>query len=165
LFRDTFWIFDRYIFSAGSGMCLAPQAPIYRTQENVMKFIATIALVLFTFSASALAQPAFGNLFYDGQVVGTVIPPAAAPMQGKDNIYPFTNGADGQLPVAAVAPGDTDYHGGKWAVHVVTWMVDVEPEILTSEAAVLDAYMDGDLTITRVLEADFKCPIQRTPWQ
>jgi hypothetical protein len=127
------------------------------------RILLSIVFVLFTFSASALAQPTFGQLFYDGQVVGTVIPPAAAPMQGKDNIYPFTNGAEGQLPVAAVAPGDTDYHGGKWAVHVVTWMVDVEPEVLTSEAEVLDAYMDGDLTITRVLEADFKCPIQRLP--
>jgi len=49
--------------------------------------------------------------------------------------------------IAAVAPGDTDYHGGKWAVHVVMLM----------------AYMDGDVSITRVLEADFKCPIQRQP--
>jgi hypothetical protein len=128
-----------------------------------MKFIVAIALVFLTFSASADPKAGFGQLFYDGDVVGTVVPPAAAPMQGKDNIYPFTNGAEGQLPVAAVAPGDTDYHGGKWAVHLVTWMVDVEPEILTSEAEVLDAYMDGDLTITRVLEADFKCPIQSLP--
>ena len=130
-----------------------------------MKFIATIALVLFTFSASALAQPGFGNLFYDGHVVGTVIPPAAAPMQGKDNIYPIFGGVGGQLPVAAVAPGDTDYHGGKWAVHVVMWMADADPYLLTSEADVLTAYMDGDVTITRVLEADFKCPIQPKPWQ
>ena len=62
-----------------------------------MKFIATIALVLFTFSASALAQPVFTNLYYDGHVVGTVIPPAAAPMQGKDNIYPIFGGVGGQL--------------------------------------------------------------------
>ena len=128
-----------------------------------MKFIVAIALVLLTFSASADPKAGFGQLFYDGDVVGTVVPPAAAPMQGKDNIYPFTNGAEGQLLVAAVAPGDTDYHGGKWAVHLVTWMVDVEPEILTSEAEVLDAHMDGDLTITRALEADFKCPIQHLP--
>ena len=128
-----------------------------------MKFIVAIALVFLTFSASADPRAGFGRLFYDGDVVRTVVPPAAAPMQGKDNIYPFSNGAEGQLPVAAVAPGDTDYHGGKWAVHLVTWMVDVEPEILTSEAEVWDAYMDGDLTVTRVLEADFKCPIQRLP--
>ena len=146
-------------------MCLAPLDPIYRIQEIVMKFIATIALVLFTFSASALAQPVFGNLFYDGHVVGTVIPPAAAPMQGKDNIYPIFGGVGGQLPVAAVAPGDTDYHGGKWAVHVVMWMADADPYLLTSEADVLTAYLDGDVTITRVLEADFKCPIQPKPWQ
>jgi hypothetical protein len=86
-------------------------------------------------------------------------------MQGKDNIYPIFGGVGGQLPVAAVAPGDPDYHGGKWAVHVVMWIAGSEPYLLTSEADVLTAYMDGDLTITRMLEADFKCPIQRHPWQ
>jgi hypothetical protein len=130
-----------------------------------MKFIAAIALALTLFSASALAQPGFGLLYYDGDVVGTVIPPAASPMQGKDNIYPIFGGVDGQLPVAAVGPGDKDYHGGKWAVHVAMWMADADPWLLTSEADVLTAYMDGDLTITRVLEADFKCPILPNPKQ
>ena len=130
-----------------------------------MKFIAAIALALTLFSSNALAQAGFGLLYYDGDVVGTVVPPAAAPMQGKDNIYPVFGGVEGQLPVAGVGPGDRDYHGGKWAVHAAMWMPDAEPWLLTSEADVLTAYMDGDLTITRVLEADFKCPIQPNPRQ
>ena len=128
-----------------------------------MKYIAAIALLLITFSANAVAQPGFAALFLDGEVVGTVVPPAAAPMQGKDNIYTVSNGVEGQLPVAAVGPGVGDYHGGKWAVHVVTWMADADPYLLTSEEDVLEAYMYGDVAITRVLEADFKCPIQRKP--
>jgi hypothetical protein len=128
-----------------------------------MKFIKTLALVLVFFSANAAAAPTFTSLFYDGNVVGTVVPPASAPMSGRDPIYPVTNGVEGQLPIAGVAPGDTDYHGGQWAVHLVTFMVDVQPYLLTSASDVMNAYYDGDVTITRVMEADFKCPIQRRP--
>lgn len=128
-----------------------------------MKFTAAIALVLTLFSGSVFAQAGFGALFLDGNVVGTVVPPAAAPMEGRDPIYPVMDGAEGQLPVAGTGPGHRDYHGGQWAVHVVNWIVDVEPYLLTSEEEVLEAYYAGDVTITRVMEADFKCPIQRKP--
>ena len=60
--------------------------------------------------------------------------------------------------MAAVAPGDTDYHGGHWAFHSVTWNVASYP--LTSEAEVLAAAAAGDVTITRVPENDFLCPVQ-----
>lgn len=128
-----------------------------------MKILSAIAGLLLLFSTHASAQVGFGALFLEGDVVGTVVPPAAAPMEGRDPIYPVMGGAEGQLPVAGTGPGHRDYHGGKWAVHVVTFMVDVEPYLLTSEAEVMDAYYDGDVTITRVMEADFKCPIQRKP--
>ena len=64
----------------------------------------------------------------------------------------------GQLAVAAVAPGDPNYHGGQWAFHHVEW--NVEPYLLTSEDEVLAAWSDGDVTVTRVPGNDFKCPIQ-----
>ncbi len=131
-----------------------------------MKFIATIVVILLSLTlntAVLAAEPLFGELYLDGDVVRTVIPPAAAPMTGKDNIYPVMGGVEGQLPVAAVGPGSAGYHGGKWAVHVVTWMVEVEPYLLTSEADVMTAYYAGDISITRVMEADFKCPIQKLP--
>lgn len=128
-----------------------------------MKFISAIALVLILFSGNVAAQAGFGALFFDGNVVGTVVPPAAMPMAGKDPIYPIMGGAEGQLPVAGTGPGDTDYHGGKWAVHVVVWTMEIEPYLLTSEEEVMDAYYDGHVSITRVMEADFKCPIQRKP--
>lgn len=128
-----------------------------------MKFISAIALLLVLFTGNVMAQAGFGALYYDGDVVGTVVPPAASPMTGKDPIYPIMGGVEGQLPVAGVGPGDTDYHGGKWAVHVVTWVMGSDPYLLTSEDEIMGAWDAGDITITRVMEADFKCPIQRKP--
>lgn len=118
------------------------------------------ALLALVTAQSLQAQPAFGQLYYDGGVVRTVVPPAAAPKGGRDAIYPIMGGVEGQLPVAAVAPGDRNYHGGKWAVNVVMWNVGMEPYVLTSEQMVLDAEAWGYVTITRVRDADFKCPIQ-----
>jgi len=121
--------------------------------------IIIFTMIIFTVSViSASAQtPGFGNLYYDGDIVRTIVPPAAMTKPGIDNLYVIMDGTEGQLPIAAVAPGDTDYHGGKWAVHTVEWNTD--PYILTSEEDVLDAEDVGDVTVNRVPEADFKCPI------
>ena len=101
-----------------------------------------------------------GCCFYEGQVVRTVVPPAQSPKPGIDNFYGFPSGAaEGQLGVVAVAPGDTDYHGGHWKFHAVVW--NVTPYLLTSEADVLDAAAAGDVTIIRDPSMDFKCPIQQ----
>ena len=122
-----------------------------------------IALALVAIAASATApvlaaRPGFGQLFYDGMTVRTIVPPAAMPNEGVDNLYAIMGGVGNQLAVAAVAPGDRDYHGGKWAFHGVSW--NVQPYLLTSEAAVLDAAALGDVSITRMSGRDFKCPIQ-----
>jgi hypothetical protein len=58
----------------------------------------------------------------------------------------------------AVAPGNTDYHGGHWAFFRVDF--NVAPFVLSSEAAVLAAQAAGQVTVTRVPARDFKCPIQ-----
>lgn len=91
--------------------------------------------------------------------VRTLVPPAAMPQEGRDSLYVFTeSAASGQRPIAAVAPGDAGYHGGQWVFHSVTW--NVEPYLITSSAGVLAAADAGDVTVTRVAENDFKCPIQ-----
>lgn len=118
------------------------------------------ALLALVITQSLQAQPGFGELYYDGGVVRTVVPPAASPKEGRDAIYPIMGGVEGQLPVAAVAPGDRDYHGGHWAVSVVMWNAGVIPYLLTSEQMVLDAETWDYVTVTRVRDADFKCPIQ-----
>ena len=107
----------------------------------------------------SIAQPAagFGELYYQGMVVGTVVPPASNPKEGRDNLY----AVPGQRAVIGVAPGDTDYQGGQWAFHSVVWNTD--PYLLTSEEEVMAAAMAGDITVTRVPSMDFKCPVQFLP--
>ncbi len=90
----------------------------------------TLTTALFTILAIALAlpvtsvfaaKPGFGNLYFNGMIVRTVVPPSAFPNEGRDNFYKVTNGVSGQLGVASVAPGSGDYHGGAWKVFTVTF--------------------------------------------
>ena len=124
-------------------------------------FIGVLAVVLITIlslpAAAKKDRPVgFGFLYYDGEIVRTVVPPAAMPFMGRDNLYAFPDGE--QMAITAVAPGDPEYHGGQWALHLVTWETDPYP--LASEDEVLTAADAGDITIERVPENDFKCPIQ-----
>ena len=111
--------------------------------------------------ASFAAKPGFGNLYYNDTIVRTVVPPSSFPNEGRNNFYKVTNGAEGQLGIAAVAPGDTNYHGGHWKVFKVTFNGGVTPYLLTSEAAVHAAEDAGDVTIIRVAAEDFLCPVQK----
>jgi len=122
--------------------------------------LAAVCMVIFSLPAAAKKDRpvGFGSLYYDGEMVRTVVPPASMPFQGRDNLYPIMGGVEGQLPVAAVAPGDRDYHGGQWSVNLVDW--NVEPYLLKSEAEVLAAAEADDVTITPVPGKDFRCPIQ-----
>jgi hypothetical protein len=119
---------------------------------------ALMAVLVLATSPLLAARPGFGELYYDGSIVRTVVPPAAMTQEGRDALYVVMEGADEQRPVAGVAPGDTDYHGGQWAFYSVTW--NVAPYLLTSESEVLAAESAGDVTIERIPENDFKCPIQ-----
>src|SRR5438093_989907 len=130
-----------------------------KTITMVFLSAVVIALVLPVTPAFA-ATPGFGNLYYNGTIVRTVVPPAAFPNEGRDNFYKVTNGAAGQLGIAAVAPGSADYHGGAWKVFIVTFISEVTPTLLTSEQAVLSAQGEGMLTVTRNSAADLRCPIQ-----
>ena len=120
--------------------------------------VLALTILVVTVPSALADRPGFvfpdGCCYYEGTVVRTVVPPAANPQEGRDNFY----GVPNQKGVVAVAPGDTDYHGGKWKFHSVSW--NVTPYLLTSEAEVLTAEAAGDVTITRVPENDFKCPIQ-----
>jgi hypothetical protein len=121
--------------------------------------VATFVLALPIGSVFA-TTPGFGNLYYNGSVVRTVVPPAAFPNTGIDNFYKVTNGAVGQLGIASVAPGADGYHGGHWKVFIVTFNQDATPVLLTSQAAVLAAQSAGTVAVTRNASADFLCPVQ-----
>ncbi len=108
----------------------------------------------------ATAQTGKGQLFHDGAIVGTVVTPSPiAAGSGTDPFYNVTNGADGQLGIAGVAPGDGPYHGGSWQVYLVTFNEGVAPYLLTSDEAVMAAEDAGDVTVTRAGDADFRCPV------
>jgi hypothetical protein len=122
---------------------------------------ATAAAVVLP-AVSAVAAPATkGSLYHDGAVIRTVVVSApVAPGSGRDPFYSVTNGAEGQLGIAGVAPGDGPYHGGQWAVFLVTFQPGVTPYLLTSDEAVRSAEAAGDVTVTRAPEKDFRCPVQ-----
>ncbi|WP_020392819.1 hypothetical protein [Kribbella catacumbae] len=131
---------------------------------RVLSTMFAVLLVLLGFPATAQAdRPPFvfpdGCCYLDGVVVRTVVPPAATPDDGRDNFYAVMGGVEAQKGVVGVGPGSAGYHGGDWKFFAVTW--NVTPYLLTSEAAVLAAAAAGHVTITRVAENDFKCPIQR----
>ncbi|MGH3714319.1 MAG: hypothetical protein ACRDT4_12785 [Micromonosporaceae bacterium] len=121
-----------------------------------------LALVALPSTAHADTPPFVfpdGCCYLDGAVVRTVVPPAATPNTGRDDFYAIMGGVAGQKGVVAVGPGSPGYHGGDWKFFAVTW--NVAPHLLTSDDAVLAAAAAGDVTITRVPENDFLCPIQR----
>jgi hypothetical protein len=121
---------------------------------------AVAAVAAAVVAAPATATSGKGFLFHDGAVVGTVVAPAhVAPGSGSDPFFEVTNGVDGQLGVAGVAPGDGPYHGGDWQVFLVTFEDGVTPYLLTSDEAVFTAEAAGDVTVTRAPDADFRCPI------
>jgi hypothetical protein len=122
----------------------------------VVGLLAAVAIPVAAKSPSAVG---FGNLFLNGEIVRTNVPPAnVKPGSGRDALYRIEDGAEGQLGVASTGPGIGNYHGGEWAVYDVTW--NVEPYLLTSEASVMAAQDAGDVMVERNAGADFRCPIQ-----
>ena len=104
----------------------------------------------------------FGALFYDGGTVGTIATPTSMPGRGVDKIYVISNGTEGQLGITTVAPGDKNYHGGRWAVHVATWIGAGDTPLFISSQQVMAAYDAGDLEVVRMPDADFVCPVKKT---
>ena len=121
--------------------------------------LVSLALLVGT-AAQGAASVGTGSLFLDGRVVGTVVTPSGLPAgTGIDPFYKVTNGAPGQLGIAGVGPGEPSYHGGAWEVFIVTFTTGVTPVLLTSAADVSAAEAAGEVTVTRVPTADFRCPI------
>ena len=121
--------------------------------------IATLAVALAV--ASPVAAKSFGMLYAEGDVFRTFGNPAhVEPGTGTDPIYTFENSTNpDQLSVAQYAPG-AGSHGGRWAVHHVTWVNEADRGILVTSWDELNAYVTaGRLTVVRDEDADFRCPI------
>ena len=119
-------------------------------------------------SASADA-PNFGPAIYgDGEAWGTkgladLPAPNEHNAQSFDKLFQFTNGAEGQLPVAEAAPGNPNYNGGRWNAQSVTWtaagLADNNPlPVLTSYDEIMDYHEQGYLSITSA-GSYFECPL------
>jgi hypothetical protein len=129
-----------------------------------MKRRRTLGLAAGLVALAAMAGPVAAGgpphtaFYVDGQLYATVGTPSnffdtGAPESTYDNLYAIP----GQPAVAASAPGDTDYNGGRWLRFQTTW--NVTPYTLYSEEDVLDAYAAGDLSINWTPDASFLCPV------
>ena len=123
-------------------------------RRSLTSTVLALGLLLGLAGGAFGGQPVKTTIWLDGEMVRTILPPAASPKDGTDPFYmvPGTGG------VAAVGPGDAGYHGGHWKVFLVSWNVAMYP--LTSDEAISDAEDAGDITITRASDLDFLCPIQ-----
>ena len=122
--------------------------------------LAVVGLLAFGFVAGAgLAQApdrAEGRVYADGELWATfgTADFKHAPDQSVDDIYVFPDNPE-LVPVGDASPGDSDYHGGRWAVHTVTF-TGMDPMQFTSDEQLL-AHA-SDLTISGVVK-NFQCPL------
>jgi hypothetical protein len=111
------------------------------------------------------------DLYYDGDTVTALIPqqakdggsvtfkalPDSAKAYPFDPIYVFvdddTNMPHAQMPLIGSVPGDSDYTGGRWHVHLVFGTVAADDDI-TSVADL----MSSGLTIEET-DMYFACPV------
>ena len=93
-----------------------------RKQRFIGKGMFGLALALLGAVAVLGGRPGVGELFYEGQVVRTIVPPAAMKKVGIDNLYPVMDGVEGQRPVAAVAlPAPRS--GGEPPTQLPSWVI------------------------------------------
>lgn len=125
----------------------------------ILAVLAMAALV-----ATPVSAKEFGMLYAEGQSFRTFGNPARVdPGTGTDPIYTFENSTNpDQLSVARFAPGKGS-HGGRWAVHHVTWTTGDRSTLITSYEQLIDHFEDGELTIVRDEAEDFRCPILPNP--
>ncbi len=137
---------------------------MHRSQivRSALAAAAVAGLLVTLGSQAAFARDAgVGELYFNGHIVGTVVPPAHVdPGTGRDPFFKVTNGVSNQLGIAGVGPGSPGFNGGDWEVFTVTF--NVSPYLLTSGADVAGAQAKGDVTVTRQAAQDFRCPITST---
>ena len=108
-------------------------------------------------------KPDFSEHIYaDGMAWGTKVGPVFKALndhnaQSFELIFVFTNGSDGQLPVAEAGPRNPAYNGGRWNVQVATW-IGGTPMVLMSYEEVMDAVEAGYLSYESA-NFYFECPL------
>jgi hypothetical protein len=112
-----------------------------------------LALPTAAFAGNGNGPP--GGTFYANDVTyRTVVTPTSLPDHGQGNfdiLYVFPD-CGSCAPVSDAAPGDTDYNGGRWAVHEAYGITD---QLTNSDAVEAGA---SDIVDTGVR---FVCPLIR----
>ena len=124
-----------------------------------------LSLSLLAALTAVLAAPAsaksFGTIYAEGDAYRTFgVPARVDPGTGTDPIIAFSNFDQGG--VAQFAPGKGS-HGGRWQVWVATWVNPGDAHLLTDFDDVLALVNAGDITLQRMPNADFRCPILPNP--
>jgi hypothetical protein len=126
-------------------------------ERKVVSLLVATLLVSFvlTFSAPVFAKPGRGYLYYEDELVRTFVPNGKSLNgTGTDPLYSIPN----QTNVIQYAPGDKEWTGGHWQVWAVTWNVD--PYLITNYDDLYASEQDGNVTFTRMPDADVLCPVQ-----
>lgn len=118
--------------------------------------LATLAVLTLIVAAPVGARE-FGTIYAEGDAYRTFGNPARVdPGTGTDPIIAFSNFDQGG--VAKYAPGQGS-HGGRWAVWVATWVDPADAHLLTDFDDVMALVNAGEITLQRMPDADFRCPI------
>ncbi len=125
-----------------------------------------LSVVAGTAGASHGNGPPSLAFYADGVRWRTVVTPTdftntGAPESSFEAIYALGKDAMGDdlINVAAAAPGDPGFRGGRWMVLPVTW--NTTPVQLTSGAQVEFYASHGWLTISDTPVREFECPVIR----
>jgi len=106
----------------------------------------------------AQAGPPGGMIYANDELFRTVGTPTDLPEHGPfDAIYVLGNGL---AAVSESAPGDRDYNGGRWEVHMVTFET-IESTQFTNDDDLLDAASRDEVSIGPVVRR-FECPLIRS---
>lgn len=117
--------------------------------------LASILLVGIAVETSAQQGPPTNQICANDELFTGVNAPRDLPNSGKfDTIYVLGSGL---ASVADAAPGDPDYNGGRWEVHIVTWNT-IAPTQFTNSDQVEAAAAAGQISISGVVRR-FECPL------
>jgi len=119
----------------------------------MLSLVGALSLVL----AAPVGAKTFGTIYAEGEAFRTFGNPARVdPGTGTDPIIAFSNFDQGG--VAQYAPGRGS-HGGRWQVWVATWVDPGDAHLLTDFDDVMALVSADEITLVRMPDADFRCPI------
>ena len=124
--------------------------------RRLLLTVATIAALSLALAGPTAARE-FATIYAEGQAYRTFANSARVdPGTGTDPIIAFSNFAQGGVAKYAPGPGS---HGGRWMVYVATWVDPGDAHLLTDFDDVMALVGTGEITLQRMPNADFRCPI------